>query len=155
MRSQPTAQAADTGPHIRNDPAPQQAPTVPIQTAVPPPTAPAATPAVDERPVVELVLREYARALSAGDLDAAGAAYPGMPANVRKGLSEMIQKKYTYDTSRWRYLDVVTTGNTATAQLGGITTIKDNKGKKVSEESWPRKATLSKGSSGWKLVTIE
>lgn len=160
LQPQPGPTQPESVTHLRNDqpPAqPQQQATAPVQAAPrPAPSNPVPAPVVvDERPAVELVIREYARALSAGDLDAALAVFPGMPANTKKGLSDLVARKWQYDTSRWRYLDVVTNGTSATAQLGGTTTIKDNKGKKQSEESWPRKATLTKGAGGWKLVTID
>ncbi len=156
LQPQPAPNQPESVTHLRNDPPPPQQATGPVQAAPPAASAPApATVTVDERPSVELVLREYARALSAGDLEAAVAVYPGMPNQIRDGVRDLVKKKFSYDTSRWRYLDIVTTGGTATAQLGGTTVLKDSKGKKVSEEPFPRKASLSKGAGGWKLVSIE
>jgi serine/threonine protein kinase len=154
LQAQPGPSQPESVTHLRTEPTQQTAATPTVQAPVASNPAPV-TVTVDERPSVELVLREYARALSAGDLEAAVAVYPGMPAQTRDGIRDLLKKKFSYDTSRWRYLDIVTSGATATAQLGGTSVLKDSKGKTVSEEPFPRKAALSKGAGGWKLISIE
>lgn len=133
----------------------QQAPAQPIQTAVPQPTAPPPAAPVDDRPVVELALREYARALSAGDLQAALAVFPNMPGNMKEGYRDLFKRKWVLDTSKWRYLDITVNSGSAQARLGGTSIIRNDKGKPQSEDPFPRSATLEKGANGWRLVSIE
>jgi serine/threonine protein kinase len=156
LRLQPAPSQPDSAVHTRTDPPPAQPQQAPIQTAVPVQTAPApAPPPVDERPRVELVLREYARALSAGDLQAALAVFPGMSTQMREGYRDMFKRKWVLDTSRWRYLDISITDGSATARLGGTSIIRNDKGKPQSEDPFPRMARLEKGSTGWRLANIE
>jgi hypothetical protein len=111
---------------------------------------------VDERPAVELVIREYARALSAGDLPAALAVFPGMSSQMKEGYRDMFKRKWVLDTSRWRYLDISTSNGSAQARLGGTSVIRNEKGKPQGEgDPYPRQAMLEKGANGWRLVNIE
>jgi hypothetical protein len=121
-----------------------------VASAPPPAAAPA-----DERPAVELVLREYARAVSAGDLPGMQAVFPGMSPQARDGFKSMLKEKYTMDTSRWKYLEITVRGTSADAQLGGITTLRDNRGRTKTESAFPRHATLEKIGGGWRLTSIE
>ena len=152
LRLQPAPAQPESATHLRTDQPPAQPPA---QTPAPVPAASAPAPAVDERPAVELILREYARALSAGDLQAAMAVFPGMSSQMKEGYRDMFKRKWVLDTSRWRYLDITTTNGSAVARLGGTSVIRNDKGKPQSEEPFPRQAMLEKGSNGWRLVNIE
>jgi serine/threonine-protein kinase len=143
---------ADSVAKARAEPPPQQAPTQPIQTAVPVP-APAAP--ADERPAVELVLREYARALFARDMPGMLAAWPSMPAATRDAYKKLFDKKNYMDTNGWRYLDFSVSGSTAIATLGGITVLLDDHRKPYSNEPFPRKASLEKVEGRWRLTNLE
>ncbi len=133
----------------------EQPPAQPVQTApAPVQSAPAPAPAVDERPIIENVLRAYASALAASDLPGALGIFPGMSKTVQDGYRDLFKNKRTYDTSRWRYLDIQVSGTSAVAQLGGTSLIKV-KDKVENEAPFPRKATLAKNSGGWKIVSIE
>ena len=99
-------------------------------------------------------LREYARALSAGDLQGMQATFPGMSTQVRQAWEEFFKQKYSLDTSRWKILSVeVTAGGTARAQIGGTSIQRDRKGKQ-SEAPPPRTAVLDKVSSGWRITSL-
>jgi len=124
---------------------------VPVVTQAPAP-APVSGP-VDERPAVELVLREYARALSASDLQGMTATFPGMAGQVKQAWQEFFRQKYSLDTSRWKILNIEVSGGTATAQIGGTSIQRDKKGKQ-SEAPPPRTAVLDKLSSGWRITSI-
>ena len=137
---------------IRRPPA-EPAATVPapVVTQAPAP-APVSAP-VDERPAVELVLREYARALSASDLQGMQATFPGMSTQVRQAWEEFFRQKYSLDTSRWKIIDVTVTNGTARAQIAGTSIQRDRKGKQ-SEAPPPRTAILDKVGSGWRITSI-
>ncbi len=111
--------------------------------------------AVDQRPAVELVLREYARALSAGDLEAMLAVFPGMPAQMRDGYKQMFKRNWVLDTSRWRYLDISVNNGTAQARLGGSSVLRNEKGKPQEESPFRRAASLERDQKGWRIVAID
>ncbi len=134
--------------------APQSAPVV----SQPPASQPAAAPVtvVDERAPVELVLREYAQALSAGDLQGMLAVFPGMSAATRDSYGKLFKDKYRVDTSKWRYSDVNVQGTNAAARLGGTTQIREKNGKAAGDEQpFPRQATLEKVGGRWRIISIE
>jgi serine/threonine protein kinase len=158
LHPQPAPALPESTTHLRTDqpPAQQQAPA-PAQ--LPPPVAsypaPAPAPPVDERPAVELVLREFARALFARDLSAMLAAWPSMPARTRDGYKKVFDSKNYMDTNGWRYLDISVSGSTATATLGGVTVLLDSHRKVSSNEPFPRKASLEKVEGRWRLTNLE
>jgi serine/threonine protein kinase len=155
LHPQPAPTLPESTPHLRTEQPPAQQAPAPVQIPAPVATTPTPAPVADERPQVELVLREYARALSAGDLQAMLAVFPGMPETVRQKYKEMFDNKWFLDTSRWRYLDIAITNGTAQARLGGSSVVRNDKGKPQGESPFPRQATLAKGSGGWRLISIE
>jgi serine/threonine protein kinase len=132
-------------------PEPQPSGAVPGPATAPAQAAPAVT---DERPAVELALREYARALSASDLPAMTAVYPGMPGDVKKAFQDLFRNKYSVDTSRWRVFDIQVTGTTASAKIGGVSILRDDH-KKTSEQPTPKGATLEKVGGAWRVIAID
>ncbi len=165
------AQAADPRLHPQPSPAvpetePQHRPLQPGETGqqaaapvVPPPVIPSNTPAqtqpaaVDERPSVELAIRDYARALAASDLTGMQAVYPAMPGTIRQAWQEFFKQKFSLDTSRWKLLDVTVSGSTATVQISGSSIQRDKRGKEQTVPP-PKGATLEKGASGWRITSI-
>lgn len=136
---------------VQQQPIPGQQPP-----ASQPVTAPAPAPVVDERAPVELILREYARALSAGDLQAMQVVFPGMSAANRDTYAKLFKDKYRFDTNKWRYNDVNVQGTNASAALGGTTQIRDKNGKAQGDEQpFPRQATLEKVGGRWRIISIE
>jgi hypothetical protein len=109
----------------------------------------------DERPSVELVLREYARALFARDMSAMLAVWPSMPARTRDAYKKVFDNKNYMDTNGWRYLDFSISGTSATARLGGVTDLLDERRKVYRSEPFPRKATLEKVDGRWRLTNLE
>ncbi|MEO8636068.1 MAG: protein kinase [Gemmatimonadales bacterium] len=134
-------------------PATEPAATVPAPVLTQAPAPAPVTAPVDERPAVEVVLREYARALSASDLQAMQTAFPGMSTQVRQAWEEFFKQKYSLDTSRWKLIETEVTGGTATVRIGGVSIQRDKKGKQ-SEAPPPRTAVLDKIGSGWRITSI-
>ena len=158
LHPQPAPAPPESTTHLRSDqpPAQQQAPApaqVPPSVATNP--APAPAPAADERPAVELVLREFARALFARDLPAMLAVWPSMPARTRDAYKKVFDQKNYMDTNGWRYLDFSVSGSAASATLGGVTVLLDEHRKPYSNEPFPRKASLEKVEGRWRLTNLE
>jgi serine/threonine-protein kinase len=149
------AQASKPATQETTPPVTQQQ-TVPSSSQQPPAAQPPAAPVVDERAPVEVVLREYARALSAGDLAAMQVVFPGMSAATRDTYAKLFKDKYRVDTNKWRYNDVNVQGTNAAASLGGTTQIRDKNGKAQGDEQpFPRQATLEKVGGRWRIISIE
>jgi serine/threonine protein kinase len=152
------AQASRPTPQEPVTPSQAATQTTPIPGQQPPASQPAATPTpvVDERAPVELVLREYAQALSAGDLQGMQAVFPGMSAATRDSYAKLFKDRYRVDTSKWRYNDINVQGTNAAARLGGTTQIRDKNGKAAGDEQpFPRQATLEKVGGRWRIISIE
>jgi hypothetical protein len=155
--AQASKPAADPTPPV-SPPAQQTAPIPGQQPPASQPTAsnPSPAPVVDERAPVELVLREYARALSAGDLAAMQVVFPGMSAATRDSYAKLFKDKYRVDTNKWRFNDFNIQGTNASAALGGTTQIRDKNGKAAGDEQpFPRQATLEKIGGKWRIISIE
>jgi hypothetical protein len=136
----------------QNDP-PATAPApAPAATTAAPVPAPVTAP-VDERPAVELVLRNYARALSASDLPGMQAVFPGMGGQVRTAWQDFFKEKFSLDTSRWKIFDIDVAGTSATAKIGGVSIQRDKKGKER-EVPPPKTAVLDKVGSSWRITSI-
>ncbi len=147
----PVPQPVETAP----PPTTQPQSTAPIPGQQPPASQPVA-PVVDDRPSVELVLRQYATALAAGDVPGMLAVFPGMSSTSRSRYQDLFKDKYRVDTSRWRYLEISVTGSTASARLGGVTVIRDNRGKQAGDEQpFPVSASLEKSGGRWRILSIE
>ncbi len=158
LHPQPAPTPPESSTHIRNDqpPAqPQQQAPAPVQVPPPVVTNPAPAPVADERPAVELVLREFARALFARDLPAMLAVWPSMPPRTRDAYKKVFDQKNYMDTNGWRYLDFSVSGSAASATLGGVTVLLDEHRKAYSNEPFPRKATLEKVEGRWRLTNLE
>jgi serine/threonine protein kinase len=125
-------------------------PPPPVVTA-PPPASPAA---VDERPLVELALREYARAYDASDLNGMLRYFPNMGPDQQTALKEFWKNGNTMNTSRWEIVNVSLEGGTASVRIGGTMTMRDKKGK-TNEVQPPRTARLEKASGGWRITSIQ
>jgi serine/threonine protein kinase len=133
-------------------PASESAAKPPAPVAAAPAAAASAQP-VDERAAVEQAIREYARALSAGDMAEVLRLYPGFPQDRRDGLEAYFKAGNALDTSRWRIYDIAVTGNSATAKIGGTTVTRDKKGKST-EQNPPAGAKLERGSGGWRILEL-
>ncbi|HYA50743.1 MAG TPA: hypothetical protein VEG33_06190, partial [Streptosporangiaceae bacterium] len=163
--AQPATEALAEPPPARvpTSPAPvAAAPAASAETATRPspqpspgPSAATTQPAqpIDERPAVEQVVRDYARALAAGDVGGVLQVYPGLPSDVQKTLRDYFKEGWTLDTGHWRLSDIVVTGSTATVKIGGTTIVRDKRGKS-SEQDPPNAATLERGPNGWKITAL-
>jgi hypothetical protein len=163
LRPQPAPAQPDSVTRTRTDQAPpQQQASPPIPAPAPVSAAPAPTSAVPpassletDRLAIELALREYARAMSAGDLAAMQVVFPNMPSDMRNGYKALFGKKHTMDTNGWTYLDISVGGAIASADLGGTTVLRDDKRKAYSTTPFPRKAVLQKLDGRWRLTSLE
>jgi hypothetical protein len=108
-----------------------------------------------DRPSVEYVLRQYARAMSEGDLQAMLAVFPSMPAQMRNGYQELFRRNWTMSTSEWRYLDITIDGTRAEIVMGGTTSIRDAQGRATDTTPFPRHSTLQKQDGRWLITAIE
>ena len=124
-----------------------------VQPVLPPATAPAAA-AVDEQPIVRGVVLDYSRALAAGDLNGALAAFPGMPPDMQAGYREWFQKGSRLDTSKWVITSINVSGTTATVRMDGPVALLDKKGKASEKSPGPKSITLGKGTGGWHITNL-
>jgi len=137
---------------------PNQVSPIPGSTAAsqPPANPPAAQPTVtDERPLIENAFLSYARATSAGDLDAMLRYYPGLPKANQDAFKAMWKEKYTLDTSRWKVLSVDWSPGEEKARLSLTGASLMRQGGKTQEVPGPRRATLEKSGGGWRITSLE
>jgi serine/threonine-protein kinase len=127
------------------DTSPRQPATV---TQAPPPVA--AQP-VDERPEIERVIRDYARAMESGQVDLVRRANPGLTSKQQSDLEAFFKAGGTLKPS-WTVSGIEISGGTASARIGGTTAwkLKRDGGQRPVD----LRAALERAGSGWRLTSI-
>jgi serine/threonine protein kinase len=124
-----------------------------VQPAPAPPPA-AAAPAPDEQGNIRAVVQDYSRALAAGDLNGALAAFPGMSADIQAGYRDWFQKGFRLDTSKWAISSISVSGTTATVRMDGPVALLDKKGKASEKSAGPKSISLGRGVGGWHITNL-
>ena len=124
-----------------------------VEPVLPPAAAPAA-PAVDEQANVRQVVQDYSRALAAGNLNGALAAFPEMSAEMQAGYRDWFQKGIRLDTSKWAITSISVSGTTATVTMNGPVALLDKKGKASEKSAGPKSITLGQGTGGWHITNL-